>query len=47
MNSSIIKEFTEYFSGGQILLKFKTNFEANLRNSWPAVAGKYNHLPVE
>ena len=47
MNSSIIKEFTEYFSGGQILLKFKTNFEANLRNGWPAVAGKYNHLPEE
>ena len=35
MNSSIIKEFTEYFSGGQILLKFKTNFEANLRYSDP------------
>ena len=47
MNSSIIKGFTEYFSGGQILFKFKTNFEANLRNGWPAVAGKYNHLPEE
>lgn len=48
MNSSIIKEFTEYFSNGQILLNFKTNFEVKMTNIWSStVAGKYNHLPKE